>query len=166
MRYFTLDLIRALSGDPAGSETWASDEWNHRSAQYRDELTRLRPSLPPRLVAFVEQGSLYEYHLEQSKILGGDPDPVLQVRNALEIELVLSYGEVRRTLRYRRVKRFAFRMNAGTPLMRRAEPSLTLLTDTWLYDEVSMEGPGTVRHAALLASGGFLEIVFEDFDFS
>lgn len=166
MRYFTLDLVRALYGDPPGADTWAADEWNHRSAQYRDELARLRPSLPPRLVDFIEQGSLYEYHLESSKVLSGDPDPVLQVRNALEIELVLSYGEVRRTLHYRNVKLYALRMDTGAPLMRRAEPAAALLSDTWLYDEISLAGPGLVRHKALLASGGFIEIIFEKFDFS
>lgn len=166
MRYFTLDLIRALSGDPPGAETWAAEEWNQRSSRYRDELARLRPHLPPRLAAFVEQGSLYEYHLERLAVLGGEPDPLLKVRNALEVELTLSYGEVTRRLRYRRVSRIAFSVDAGIPLIRGAAPSSALLTDTWLYDEISMTGPNTTRHAALLASGGRLEILFDDFDFS
>jgi hypothetical protein len=165
MRYFTPELIRALSGDPPGAEAWASEEWSYRSTRYRDELERLLPKMPPRLAAFLDYGSLHEYHLERLTLNGGEPDPVLRVRFALEVELGLSYGEDMRRLVYKRVHRISLEADQARPLMGQPEPARPLLTDTWLYDELSALAPGRFRHEILLASGGVLSLDFEDFSF-
>jgi hypothetical protein len=166
MRYFTTELIRALSGDPAGAEGWAAEEWARQSARYREELDALRPKLPERLAAFIDQGSLYEYHLERLELGGGTPDPLLIVRNALEVVCELSFGEDKRRLIYRGVSRVAVALDGAAPLLRGAEPPRALATDTWLYDEISAPLPGRVRHEVLLASGGIFSIDFEGFDFA
>lgn len=165
MRYFTIEIIRALSGDPEGAEEWANEEWANRIARYREELERIRPQLPERLAAFIDSGSLYEYHLERLTIGGSVPDPVIEVRNSLEVELQLSFGDDVRRLLYKNVHHIGLTLDDAFPLLRRVEPPHHLLTDTWLYDEISLATRGRARHQVLLASGGVLTIDFENFDF-
>ena len=38
MRYFTLETVRALFGEPPEANEWASAEWEQRINRYRDEI--------------------------------------------------------------------------------------------------------------------------------
>lgn len=165
MRHFTLETIRALYGEPPDASEWASAEWEQRISRYREELEILRPKLPEKLAAYIDHGSLYEYHLERLTFFGGELDPVTQVRYSLDVELELSQGVEIRRLTYKNVKKILLDIDTNHTLLRSAAPSATLLTDTWLYDEISMLSPGVFRHEVLLASGGKFLIDFYDFSF-
>jgi hypothetical protein len=165
MRYFTLETVRALYGEPPEASEWAAQEWDARINRYRDELDAIRSKLPERLAAFLELGALYEYHVERISLLGGEVDPVTQVRYSLDVEIEASQPEEHRRLVYKGVKKILIDIDTNNTLLRSAPPGTTLLTDTWLYDEISMVHPGLFRHAILLASGGRISIDFQDFSF-
>jgi hypothetical protein len=165
MRYFTLETVRALFGEPPEAGEWAAAEWERRINRYRDEIDSIRASLPERLASFLEGDSLYEYHVERISLLGNEIDPVTQVRFALEVEIETSQQGVLRRLIYKGVKRILVDIDTNHTLLRSAAPGTTLLTDTWLYDEISVLGPDVYRHEILLASGGRVRVDFQDFSF-
>jgi hypothetical protein len=165
MRYFTLETVRALFGEPPEANEWASAEWERRINRYRDELDNIRAALPERLAAFLESNSLYECHVERISLLGSEVDPVTKVRYSLDVEIEASQqGELRRLI-YKGVKRILIDIDTNHTLLRSASPGTTLLTDTWLYDEISVLGPGVYRHEILLASGGSVRVDFMEFSF-
>lgn len=154
MKYFTDELWSKINSESATEREQANLEWEKNSEAYSKVFEGIKHRLTKKFLKMYSDAhgfhdsAFLSFEVIQPKRWANDP---------ISVQLVISDGEFKWTLTYRKVKKVMMNYDSDTE-----EHSTKWGIDTWGYDEFIPSDDNYLLHEILFASGATVLIEFEN----